>query len=161
SEYAAAIKLSNPNDPTSITLGSTFTDSKSNAVNIIPSWSENSGYTVGFIHNHPNASAPSPSDIFVPALKISDMIQTNAGREAQLNNYPDHFASIVVCGDKVFTITIKNATYFNAMQDARYFAPGFNSSKVNREFSDNPIAYASTINLAIQSALHNREAGFG
>lgn len=161
SEYAAAIKLSNPNDPTSITLGSTFTDSKSNAVNIIPSWSENSGYTVGFIHNHPNGSAPSPSDIFVPALNISDMIQTNAVSEAQLNNYLDNFASIVVSGDKVFTITIKNAAYFKAMQDAGYFAPGFNRSKVNREFSDNMIAYANKNNLDLQNALHNREAGIG
>jgi len=159
SEYAAAIKLSNPNDPTSITVGSTFTDNKSNAVNITPSWSENSGYTVGFIHNHPNGSAPSPSDVFVPSLNISDMIQTNAVSEAQLNNYLDNFASIVVSGNKVFTITIKNAAYFKAMQDAGHFAPGFNRKKVNLEYTLQIEIYLRTNALDGNNPLHMQEAG--
>ncbi|OOG19800.1 hypothetical protein BWD42_07845 [Sphingobacterium sp. CZ-UAM] len=114
-EWGVAGTLSDPDVPNSINMGTPYTDNKTNSISFKPTWSAQEGYTLVFIHNHPSGSAPSPSDLFNAAINIKNVVDNGLMTESQLTNYLTNFASIIVSGDYVYTVTIKNALLFSLM----------------------------------------------
>jgi hypothetical protein len=114
-EWGVALSLSDPNVPNSINTGTPYTDNKTNSISLKPTWSAQEGYIIGFIHNHPSGNAPSPSDLFNAAINIKNMVDKGLIPESQLTNYLTNFSSIIVSGDYVYTVTIKNALLFSLM----------------------------------------------
>lgn len=126
-EWASAIKLHNPNDLNSLYFAVPYTNANpsENHVNINPTWNSNSGYTLGFIHNHPSGSAPSPSDLFNAALNIRDIINDGSIPPSQLEMYLRNYTSVIISGEYIYTITIENAMLFSLM------AGEFNKARIN------------------------------
>ena len=117
-EWAASISVANPKNANVIEVGEPYTNNIPNRVSFSPQWRANEAYNIGFIHNHPAGTAPSPSDIFNVAHSFTQMaIQDGIGHE-QLTNYINNYSSIVVSGDYVYTITVKDARLFSYMKDA-------------------------------------------
>ncbi|OOG19796.1 hypothetical protein BWD42_07825 [Sphingobacterium sp. CZ-UAM] len=94
-------------------------------------------YTLVFIHNHPSGNAPSPSDLFNAAINIKNVVDNGLMTESQLTNYLTNFASIIVSGDYVYTVTIKNALLFSIM------AGEFNKvqARANKQYIDALTSY--------------------
>ncbi|MGJ1263930.1 hypothetical protein [Sphingobacterium spiritivorum] len=116
-EYGTAIMFSDPGSINTVTLGSTISGSE-NRVQISPAWDQNRGYHTGYIHNHPSGSAPSPADVLGPIHNLNDMMNQASISESQMRYYIENFSSIVVSGDNVYTITIKDVYHYSQMKQA-------------------------------------------
>jgi len=114
-EWGAAIKLRDPNDPSSVYIDPASSDNKVSSKSVNPSWDATRGYVIGYIHNHPGEGSPSPSDIFNPAVDLLEMVNSQNIPANQLQNYLRNFSSSVVSGGNVYTITIANAQLFAMM----------------------------------------------
>lgn len=77
-------------------------------------WNQHNGYAIGSIHNHPNNSAPSPSDAMA-GIYISQMRADNHP-SAEVDFVTKHNTTIVVTSSYIYTITIKDAALFEAFQ---------------------------------------------
>ena len=104
-------------------------------------WDTNNGYTIGFTHNHPNGTGPSPADIFSMLTNSKDSRLTSA----DLSFYKANASVTVVTRDNNYVVTVNNWSalqtlynqYLNSLQsDGTY---GFdntvisNTSKYNYE----------------------------
>lgn len=116
-EYGTAIMFSDPGSINTVTLGTTNSGSENN-VQISPAWDQNRGYHTGYIHNHPSGSAPSPADVLGPIHNLNDMMTQANISESQMRHYIENFSSIVVSGDNVYTITIKDVYHYSQMKQA-------------------------------------------
>jgi len=56
-EFAVAIKVSDPTNSNNIIIYNSYTNSKTNSVNISPKWDKSNGDMIGFMHNHPGGSS--------------------------------------------------------------------------------------------------------
>ncbi|WP_343558970.1 chitin binding peritrophin-A domain-containing protein [Sphingobacterium sp.] len=120
-EFGAYISFADPENANSIKFGTIY-EGQHSKITINPRWNANEGYHLGFIHNHPEGNAPSPSDIFAILHNLEQMKQDVSA--SQLTNYINNFNSIVVSGGNIYTISIKNARY------AGYAKTGYNKEKI-------------------------------
>ncbi|GEM_PF-1390481 len=136
-EWGAAIKLSNPNDPSSLIIGTPSSDNNVSRKSVNPTWDSKGGYVIGYIHNHPNGGAPSPSDIFNAALDLTQMVDQQNIPANQLESYIRNYTSIIVSGGNVYTLTIENAQLFAIM------AGNFNKTQkgANEQYTNSMTKY--------------------
>ena len=145
-EWGAYLISNNPNMPNSFAVGTEF-EGEGNRINISPRWDQTNGYHMGFIHNHPSGSAPSPSDVYNAAHSLNQMYNNPSVSNIQLTNYIDNFASIVVSNGYIYTITIKHARNFSYMKD------GFNRDKENEMYKESFREYLNkNPNVTVQEA---------
>ena len=118
-ENGAYIYLNSENNMDSRKLGVPYSSGLESKLKIAyPSWNETQGYSIGFIHNHPNGGAPSPSDIFVPAQRIVGLATVDSKfSDQQIIDYIRNYSSIIVSGEYVYTVTIKDPFFFALAQD--------------------------------------------
>lgn len=102
------------------------TDAERSTINLPPKWNATDGFNFGTIHNHPAKSAPSPADIYNAVQDLAQMDNRNDVTDVQLTNYISKFASVVVSGDYIYTISIKNARYLSYAKEA------FNPEKMKK-----------------------------
>ncbi|AKK71288.1 hypothetical protein OK18_00325 [Chryseobacterium gallinarum] len=114
-EWGVPLQLDDPNDGRTPKPGTPYTNNKTNSISFKPTWNSVDGYLIGFIHNHPSGGAPSPSDLFNPAMNIMKMVDNGSIPPSQIQNYLQNFVSIIVSGEYVYTVTIKNALLFSIM----------------------------------------------
>lgn len=76
-EFGAYISFADPENANSIKFGTIY-EGQHSKITINPRWNANEGYHLGFIHNHPEGNAPSPSDIFAILHNLEQMKQENA-----------------------------------------------------------------------------------
>ncbi|RKF42568.1 hypothetical protein BCY89_03605 [Sphingobacterium siyangense] len=140
-EHGAYIRFSNQDSTNSITFGNIYSNGTHSKIKIDPQFSANNGYDIGFIHNHPEKSGPSPTDVIVALHNLTQMDNNATISKQQMANYIDNFASIVVSGGYIYTITIKNARYISYAKD------GFNKEKMNTLYNKYYKEYARSRNL--------------
>ncbi|MGE8377432.1 MAG: chitin binding peritrophin-A domain-containing protein [Sphingobacterium sp.] len=125
-EYGTYFSFPDPNNPNNISFGIIRTDAERSTINLPPKWNATDGFNFGTIHNHPAKSAPSPADIYNAVQDLAQMDNRNDVTDVQLTNYISKFASVVVSGDYIYTISIKNARYLSYAKEA------FNPEKMKK-----------------------------
>jgi hypothetical protein len=76
------------------------------------SWDKDHGFTIGFIHDHPDVQPPSPSDVFSMLTPLDSAPFMSAGSSA-MDYYKANFTMTVVNADVTYVVTINN---FNELQ---------------------------------------------
>lgn len=118
-ENGAYIYTSSNTDMINKYLGPHISSPNESSISIgTPSWDSSKGYATGFIHNHPNGGAPSPSDIFVPAQDLIHFASDKTMSYEMLKEYIKNYTSIVVSGEYVYTITIRDPFFFALAQNS-------------------------------------------
>ncbi|WP_257669168.1 hypothetical protein [Parapedobacter tibetensis] len=81
-------------------------------------WNPSNGYSIGHMHNHPQGSAPNPTDAMAGIdLAFMQSLHTTS----EINFYTKNFSSVIVTSSYIYTITIKNAAQYKIDQ-ANFYA---------------------------------------
>ena len=70
-------------------------------------WNSTDGYAIGFVHNHPNGTGPSPDDIFELIEHLQGNIMS-AATEAEREYYMKNATLTVFTPDNTYVVTINN-----------------------------------------------------
>ncbi|WP_146113759.1 hypothetical protein [Sphingobacterium gobiense] len=119
-------------------------EGKKNSINYTPKWNTGDGYHVGFIHTHPSKSAPSPSDVYNPLFDLNNFVNDPEVNEDHLRSYIDNFASVVVSGDYIYTISMKDTFRASLMKG------GFNQENENnlyRQFVKDYLRHTTDVSV--------------
>jgi len=153
-EYINVIRTSNKNNSSSLIIDYEYSNQNSKRVTATPHWNATNGYILGFSHNHPEGSAPSPTDVFNTSLNILEMVHNNNITRSELANYMNNFTSIVVSKGSVYTISIKNGVGYMGVKDSGFYRP-IDHSKYSKLASD----YITKNNLDEEILADRQEAG--
>ncbi len=149
-EYGANIVFNDPTYWGTITTQSVYTNNRPNGITMNGSWSSTAGYTMGFIHNHPSNSAPSPSDIFNASHKLTEL--KNSTTNQQLTNYIQNYTSMIVSGEYIYTVQIKDANSFSLMKN------GFDRDKETNLYTNLVKDYMLRNNIGDDSSIEDLQA---
>ena len=86
-----------------------ITSTAANADQLITTfdWNSTNGYTIGFTHDHPNGSGPSPADIFSMLINSQSSKLTSAGSNA-VSFYKSNASLTVVTATNNYVVTINS-----------------------------------------------------
>ncbi|HVW96136.1 MAG TPA: hypothetical protein VHA56_09230 [Mucilaginibacter sp.] len=126
--------------------GSTYFDSPlitANAatpdiLNTTFSWDSTNGFTIGFSHDHPNGTAPSPQDIFSMVINSQSQKLTSAGTTA-VSFYKSNASVTVVTSDNNYVVTVRNWTALQTLYN-EYLQ---NKAAFDKEITDNTALFSS------------------
>lgn len=136
-ENGAYIYSSSNTDMTTKYVGPHISSPNESLIEIgTPSWSSSGGYATGFIHNHPNGGAPSPSDIFVPAQDLIDFASDKTMSYEMLKGYIQNYTSIIVSGEYVYTVTIRDPFFFALAQNSHKSKRGYEKARFTEKIHD-------------------------
>lgn len=122
------------------------TDNQIDALGSKFTWNASEGYTIGFVHDHPANTAPSPNDIFDMveyAMYNQDLERSLGGKAFFIGN-----ASVtVIAGDLTYVVTVNN---WDALQ-ALYNTFHSNEAAFNQSFEKKADAYNSGMKALIRT----------
>jgi len=114
-------------------------------------WDSTNGFTIGFSHDHPNGSGPSPADIFYMLLNSKNSKLTAAGQQA-VNFYKTNASVTIVTSTNNYVVTINN---WDAVQTIynKYIAnpAAFNANVVKTSQTS---SYEAALLLAFNGAIN-------
>lgn len=168
SETGYKLFVSDPTDPNTYYIGPGIGGGNSSWASNF-TWNANHGYGIGHLHNHPQGSAPNPSDAMV-GIDLDQMKSLHTSSEVDF--YTKNFSAIIVAGSEVYTITIKDAAQYKLDQKAydadRALSASDWLSKAQGYITSNPSAtpqeagvyallemYGNSINLSRQGINSN------
>lgn len=128
-----------------------YTDNDIDHIHSNFTWNTTDGYTVGFAHNHPAGTAPSPQDIFdvvEKALNSHELKMFPSDQKFFINNV----SVTVVTKDNNFIITLNDwdkikALYESFKSDPSAFVQNFD--KKSKEYKSGLAALSATFGAAI------------
>lgn len=115
-------------------------------------WDSVNGYTIGFTHDHPNGTGPSPEDIFSMLLHSQSTTLTSAGQQA-VAFYKANASITVVTSDNNYVVTINNWSTVQNIYNQYLTNPTAFDDKVESN-SGSPGNYESAILGAFQGAIN-------
>ena len=119
-------------------------------------WDATNGYTVGFSHDHPLGSAPSPGDVYTMVKSLQNANLQAAGADA-IAYYKANVTMTAVTTDGTYVITIKN---WAAMQNfASQYAS--NPQSFRDAYSAKTVQFDGSTEAAFLSMFGDASATFG
>jgi hypothetical protein len=127
--------LSSWNTPTQQTINRPLrSDGSPNSVAGWFTWNPSAGYTIGFMHDHPNGTGPSASDVFELIQNLSNSELVNAGPDA-IQFYKDNATITIVTKDNIYNVGVRD---WDGLQNM------YNASQQNPAYYDNLLEQLST-----------------
>ena len=123
----------------------------SDAINTTFDWDSTNGYTIGFTHDHPNGSGPSPADIFSLLVNSQSQKLTAAGAAA-ITFYKNNATITIVTKTNNYVATINNWNTLQTLYNKYIADPAtFNDNVLakNKQFGSYESAILDTFGDAI------------
>jgi len=116
-------------------------------------WDNVNGYTIGFTHDHPNGTAPSPEDIFSMLLNSQSTTLTSAGQQA-VAFYKANVSVTVVTSDNNYVVTINNWSTVQTLYNQYLADPTAFDNKVIQNSTGPNNSYEIAILTAFQGSIN-------